>query len=94
MGTVGDIMSTAENVQYTGGYHDECRRYHEYTGDVQYTGRCSVHWGMLSTLGDVQYTGGCSVHWGMFSTLEFPYKFNCFPNDLPHIYHDITPVYS
>ena len=25
----------------------------------------------------------------MFSTLGFPCKFNCFPNDLPHIYHDI-----
>ena len=27
-------------------------------GDVQYTGGCSVHWGVImSTLGDVQYTG-------------------------------------
>ena len=36
---------------------------------VQYTGGCSIHRGMFSTLGDVQYTGGCSIHWGMFNTL-------------------------
>ena len=27
------------------------------SGDVQYIGGCSVHWGMFSTLGDVQYIG-------------------------------------
>ena len=40
---------------------------------VQYTGGCSVHWGIsLSTLGGVQYTGGyneytegCSIQWGI-----------------------------
>ena len=32
-------MSTAGGVQYTGGYHDECGGYHEYTRG------CSVHWG-------------------------------------------------
>ena len=38
-------------------YNDECGGYHEYTGG------CSVHWGVhestggtMSTLGDVQYT--------------------------------------
>ena len=36
--TLGDIMSTARGVQYTGGYHEECGGYHEYTGG------CSVHW--------------------------------------------------
>ena len=60
--------------------------------DVQYNERChgysgripwwvwglswvqrwySVHWGIPW------------VHWGMFSTLGLPYKFSCFPDDLP-----------
>ena len=30
MTSVEDIVSTG-SVQYTGGYHDECRGYHEYT---------------------------------------------------------------
>ena len=47
---------------------------------------------IMSTVGGVEYTGGyhdkCGgyheyVHLGMFSTLGFPYKFSCFPNDLP-----------
>ena len=43
----------------------------------------------------VQYTGGHHwIHRGMFSTPGFPYKFNCFLNDLPHNNHDILPVYS
>ena len=65
---------------------------------VQYTRGYSVHWGIsFSTPGGVQhtrgyheYSGGVQysgriswVHRGMFSTLGFPYKFNCFPNDLP-----------
>ena len=37
MSTVEDTVSTW-GVQYTGGYHNECGRYHEYTGG------CSVHW--------------------------------------------------
>ena len=37
--TVGDTMSTPGGAQYTGGYHDECRGYHEYSEE------CSVHWG-------------------------------------------------
>ena len=55
-------MSTSEDVQYIGGYHDECGGYHEYIGG------CSVHrrdtmspWGdIMSTSGDVQYIGGIS----------------------------------
>ena len=58
----GDIMSTSRDVQYIGGYHDECRGYHEYIGG------CSVHrratmstsGDIMSTLGDVQYIGGIS----------------------------------
>ena len=34
----GDIMSTSGDVQYIGGYHDECGGYHEYIRDVQYIG--------------------------------------------------------
>ena len=57
---------------------------------VQYTG------------GKVQYTGGISLrtpggyHWvhrrGVSSTLGCPYKFSCFPNDLPP--HFIMPSAS
>ena len=36
---LGDIIEYAGGVQYTGGYHDECGGYNEYTGG------CSVHWG-------------------------------------------------
>ena len=39
MMSVVDIMSTAEDVQHTGGYYDECGGYHEFIGG------CSVHWG-------------------------------------------------
>ena len=65
---------------------------------------CSVHWGIRLVHWDdtMMSVGGISwVHWEMFSTLGFPYKFNCFPNDLPpHLSwyprctHDIPPVYS
>ena len=42
----------------------------------------------MSTSGDVQYIGGCSVH------QSFQYKFgNDFIKLLPHIYHDIPPMY-
>ena len=72
-------MSTLEGVQYRG--------YHEYSGgDI-----VSMPEGYHEYNGGYhEYTGGggCSVHRG------FSYKFNCFPNDLPHIYHDIPPVYS
>ena len=44
--------------------------------------------GIMSTPGDTKMGVG-----GLFSTPRFPYKFNCFPNDLPYIY-DIPPVYS
>ena len=37
----------------------------------------------MSTLRDILSTPG------MFSIPGFPYKCNCYPNDLPHIYHDI-----
>ena len=58
----GDIMSTSGDVQYIGGYHDECGGYHEYIGG------CSVHrrdtmstlGDIMSTLGNVQFIGGIS----------------------------------
>ena len=64
----GDIMSTSGDVQYIGGYHDECggipwvhqgmfstwEGYHEYIGG-----------NIMSTSGDVQYIGGISWYmWG------------------------------
>ena len=30
--TLGDIMSTSDNVYYIGGYHDACGRYPKYSG--------------------------------------------------------------
>ena len=60
MMSVGDIVSTPEDVQYTGGtmstpgvYHDECGDIMSTLGSVQCTG------------GYHEYTGGCSVHWGI-----------------------------
>ena len=54
----GDIMSTSGDVQYIGGYHDECGRYHEYIGG------CAVHRrdAMSTSGGYPEYIGGCSVH--------------------------------
>ena len=37
MSTSRGYMSTSGDVQYIGGYHDECGGYHEYIGG------CSVH---------------------------------------------------
>ena len=63
----GNIISTSGDVQYIGGYHDECGGYHEYIGG------CSVHrkepWvhqgDIMSTSEDVQYIGGISWYmWG------------------------------
>ena len=43
-------MSTSEDVQYIGGYHEYTGGYHEYIrGYHEYIGGCSVHWGMFST---------------------------------------------
>ena len=49
MSTVGDTMSTlggcsvhrGDTMSTPGAYQDECGGYHEYTGG------CSVHWGIL-----------------------------------------------
>ena len=50
-----------------GGYHDEYRGYHEYSGGVQYTGgyhdECGRH---HEYTGDVQYTG-VSIQIQLFS---------------------------
>ena len=53
MMNVGDIMSTLGNVQYTRGHHE-------------YTGRCSVHWGIIKQ--------GChekSFYCGTFRNFQF-----------------------
>ena len=50
----------------------------------------SVKDSMVSVGGYHDERGGISrAHQGMFSKLGFSYKFNCFPNNLPHTYHDI-----
>ena len=68
----------------------------EYGGYPKYTVGCSVHrWDTMGTPetyhnecgGDRECTGRCS-------TQRFPYKFNGFMNDLPHINHGIPLVYS
>ena len=38
MSTVGDILSTMDDVQYRGGYHDKCGGALVYRGGVQYRG--------------------------------------------------------
>ena len=48
---VGDTLSTMENVQYHGGYHDKYGGYLEYREGVQYHG---VY---------LEYCGGYSVSW-------------------------------
>ena len=49
-------MSTLEDVQYIGGYHDRCGGYHEYIGG------CSVHWRdtMSTSEGYHEYIRGIS----------------------------------
>ena len=70
-------MSTSER------YHNELGEYHEYTGGVfstleGYHDECACGgYGTMMSMGDIMSTPG------MFNTLGFPYKFNCFPNDLP-----------
>ena len=76
----GVSLSTLGGVQYTRGYHE-------------YTGGCSVQWGIPWAQRRIPWWvwgiswvhQGCSLHWGFHT--------NCFPNDLPHIYHNIPPVY-
>ena len=55
--------------RYRGTLHNVCavhRGMCRTLGDVQYTGGCSVHRGVImSTVGGYhEYTGGCSVHQG------------------------------
>ena len=57
--SVGDIMSTLGDVQYSRVYHDECRGYHEYTGG------CSVHQEDTK-----MHVGVIMSTPGVFSTLE------------------------
>ena len=53
--TLGNIMSTSDNVYYNGGYHDTCGRYPKWSGNITHTsehhGACGgislVHWGIL-----------------------------------------------
>ena len=49
----------------------------------------------MSTSGGYhEYIGGCSVHRGMFSTLEFSIEIEKILSSLlPHMYHDIPPMY-
>ena len=50
-------------------------------GDVEYIGDIMMH------VGRYEYIGGCSVHRG------FQYKSKAFINLLPHMNHDISPMY-
>ena len=51
-------MSTSRDVQYIGGYHDECGGYHEYIGGCSVRRRDT----MSTSRGYHEYIGGCSVH--------------------------------
>ena len=44
--TLGDIMSTSENVYYIGGYHDACGRYPKYSGGIS-----CIHQGTMIHVG-------------------------------------------
>ena len=95
-----DTMSTSGGYhEYIGGISWVHRRdimicvggYHEYIGDVQYIGGIpwvhqrdimSTSWDIMSTLGDVQYIGVFNRNWKDFIKL------------LPHMHHDIPPMYS
>ena len=47
------LSTPGDIIEYSGGYHE-------------YTGGCSVYWGMFSILRDVQYTG-VSIQIQLFS---------------------------
>ena len=58
------------------------------TTEVRNTsGVFSTQGGTMSTPEDIMST------LGMFSTPGFPYKLNCFPNDLPPLCTEHPPVY-
>ena len=68
-------------VQYIGGYHEYIRGY-------EYIGGCSVHRGeLMMHVEDIMNTSGCSLPQG------FQYKSKAFINLLPHMNHDIPPMY-
>ena len=67
--TLGDIMSTSDNVYYIRGYHDACGRYPKYSGG--YHAYIRGHYdacgggGIMSALeGYYGYIFGFSAHWG------------------------------
>ena len=78
MSTVGDIMSTLWNVQYTGGKH-------KHTG-----GKALVPWGdIIINVGGRSLETQLNVY-GNPSVLNIPW---C-THDTPHSHHDIPTVYS
>ena len=78
MSTSGDIMSILRGVQYIGGISSVHR------GDI-----ISTSGDFISTSGGYhKYIGRCSVRWG------FQYKLKGFVFLLPHMHHDMPPMYS
>ena len=88
----GDIMSTAEVVQYTEentmttlrAYHYGCGEYHEYTGG------CSVHWGFYKSSFVFPMIYPRCTH-DIPQCTEHPFP-KC-THDIPHCTHDI-PQYT
>ena len=76
-----------------GGYHEYIKGCSVHWGDTmmhEYTGGCSVRRKdtMMHVGGYHVYIRGCSLRRG------FQYKSKAFINLLPHIKHDIPPMYS
>ena len=90
-GYQGYMMSTVEDVQCHGGYHDKCREYLEYRGGFQY------HGGYHDTCGGyheyrmgVQYCGGTQISKNDSPTvLNTPPWYSWYPpRYCTHIIHD------
>ena len=84
MSTSGDIMSTSGMFSTLEGYHEHIGGYHEYIEGCLVDQRDT----MMHVGGYQGYIGGCSVHW------SFQYKSKAFIHLLPHVNHDILPMYS
>ena len=77
--------------------------YHEYigedimstSGDVQYIGGCSVHWGMFSTLGfsiEIERILSCCSPTCIMIPSDVLNKPRC-THDIPRCTHGIPPMY-
>ena len=87
------LCSTPGDVQYTRGIASNTPGVFSTLGDSKMcVGDIMSTVGMFNTLGDTMISVGDIMSTrGMFSTMGFPYKFSCFPNDLPPTFIMISP---